>query len=119
MREYFTDRDLGKQFPAMLRDVGITVHAAHEHFAPATPDEEWISQMELIGKVSTRDLATNFINTHHRVERFLERHQPPLIAAVYRPIPKELTRHPNAPGRIELKKYCPRCRRHTAHRDAK
>ena len=25
----------------------------------------------------------------------------------------------NDPGRIELKKYCPRCRSHTVHREAK
>ncbi len=25
----------------------------------------------------------------------------------------------NDPGRIELRKYCPRCRRHTVHREAK
>ena len=25
----------------------------------------------------------------------------------------------NDAGRIELKKYCPRCRKHTAHREAK
>ncbi len=25
----------------------------------------------------------------------------------------------NDPGRIELRKYCPRCRRHTLHREAK
>jgi len=25
----------------------------------------------------------------------------------------------NDPGRIELKKYCPRCRTHTLHREAK
>ena len=25
----------------------------------------------------------------------------------------------NDPGRIELQKYCPRCRRHTLHREAK
>jgi large subunit ribosomal protein L33 len=25
----------------------------------------------------------------------------------------------NDPGRMELKKYCPRCRKHTAHRETK
>ena len=25
----------------------------------------------------------------------------------------------NDPSRLELKKYCPRCRRHTIHREAK
>ncbi|MGQ9628553.1 MAG: 50S ribosomal protein L33 [Anaerolineae bacterium] len=25
----------------------------------------------------------------------------------------------NDPGRLELKKYCPRCRAHTLHREAK
>ncbi|MBC7261184.1 MAG: 50S ribosomal protein L33 [Chloroflexi bacterium] len=25
----------------------------------------------------------------------------------------------NDPGRLELKKYCPRCKKHTVHREAK
>jgi hypothetical protein len=39
---YFTGRDLGKQFPAILRASGLTVERHHDHFAPNAPDEEWL-----------------------------------------------------------------------------
>jgi len=40
---YFTDRDLGKLVPALLRSEGLSVHAYHEHFpSPTTPDPTWI-----------------------------------------------------------------------------
>lgn len=41
-RIFFTDRDLGKQFPAILAAAGLTVERHHELFAPAAPDEEWL-----------------------------------------------------------------------------
>ena len=39
---FFTDRDLGKQLPRQLREAGLAVEAHHDHFAPKTPDEEWL-----------------------------------------------------------------------------
>lgn len=39
---FFTDRDLGKQFPAILRESGLTVERHDDHFAPTAPDEEWL-----------------------------------------------------------------------------
>jgi hypothetical protein len=44
---FFTDRDLGKQFPMVLKDAGITVERHDAHFAPSTPDEEWL---EFVGR---------------------------------------------------------------------
>lgn len=44
---FFTDRDLGKQFPEILRAAGLTVERHDSHFVPNTPDEEWL---EFIGK---------------------------------------------------------------------
>ena len=44
---FFTDRDLGKQFPAVLVAAGITVETHASHFPPATPDEEWL---RVVGK---------------------------------------------------------------------
>lgn len=44
---FFTDRDLGKQFPAILGAAGLTVERHDAHFAPTTPDEEWL---EAVGK---------------------------------------------------------------------
>ena len=29
------------------------------------------------------------------------------------------TRRPDQPGQIELKKYCPKCKHHTVHRETK
>lgn len=39
---FFTDRDLGKQFPAVLAQAGLAVHRHDQHFAPNTPDEAWL-----------------------------------------------------------------------------
>ena len=39
---YFTDRDLGKQFPITLASAGITVERHHELFQPDGSDEEWL-----------------------------------------------------------------------------
>ena len=44
---YFTDRDLGKRFPEILAVAGLTVERHHDHFAPDSPDEEWL---EVVGK---------------------------------------------------------------------
>ena len=40
---YFTDRDLGRQFPAVLREAGIAVLEHGDHFEPAVSDEEWLT----------------------------------------------------------------------------
>lgn len=42
---YFTDRDLGKQFPAALRDAGISVERHDDHFKQSTPDVQWIAEV--------------------------------------------------------------------------
>jgi hypothetical protein len=39
---YFTDRDLGKRFPEILRAGGLAVHSHADHFVHDTPDEEWL-----------------------------------------------------------------------------
>jgi hypothetical protein len=45
-RVYFTDRDLGKRFPEILRSSGLNVERHEDHFAPDTPDAEWL---EVVG----------------------------------------------------------------------
>ena len=42
-RVYFTDRDLGKQFPARLRAAGLRVEWFFDHFGDKTPDTAWLS----------------------------------------------------------------------------
>lgn len=44
---FFTDRDLGKKFPQILRDAGLAVERHADHFAPDCPDEQWL---EAIGQ---------------------------------------------------------------------
>lgn len=44
-RVYFTDRDLGKQFGAILKDSGLTVERHGDHFAHDTPDEVWLAEV--------------------------------------------------------------------------
>lgn len=39
---YFTDRDLGKRFPGILREAGLSVERHADHFRPDAPDEEWL-----------------------------------------------------------------------------
>lgn len=41
-RIYFTDRDLGKQFPTRLRAAGLRVEWFFDHFDDRTPDTEWL-----------------------------------------------------------------------------
>jgi PIN domain-containing protein len=42
---YFTDRDLGKGFPEILRLNGLTVERHADHFAPDTADEIWLTEI--------------------------------------------------------------------------
>jgi hypothetical protein len=44
-RVFFTDRDLGKQFPAILAAAGLHVERHADHFAPNCPDEEWLESV--------------------------------------------------------------------------
>jgi hypothetical protein len=44
---FFTDRDLGKQFPGILREVGLSVERHVDHFPPDCPDETWL---EVVGR---------------------------------------------------------------------
>lgn len=44
---YFTDRDLGKRFPEILRSGGLTVERHADHFTEQTPDDVWL---ETVGK---------------------------------------------------------------------
>ena len=41
-RVYFTDRNLGKQFPAILIAAGLNVERHHDLFSPQGSDEEWL-----------------------------------------------------------------------------
>jgi PIN like domain len=125
---YFTDRDLGRQFPAILRAGEIAVEEHGDHFDPSTPDDVWLAEIAnrrwvaithdrrirykanerdavmqagiallvVIGNAPYPELASNFVRTIDRIERFLEAHEPPFIAKVYRP------QSDGVHGRVEL-----------------
>jgi PIN like domain len=42
---YFTDRDLGKRFPEILRASGLNVERHADHFSPETPDAVWLEEV--------------------------------------------------------------------------
>lgn len=39
---FFTDRNLGKKFPQMLRDAGLAVERHQDHFVHDCSDETWL-----------------------------------------------------------------------------
>ena len=41
---FFTDRDLGRLFPGMLRKAGIEVESHGDHFQDDVRDEVWIME---------------------------------------------------------------------------
>jgi len=49
---FFTDRDLGKIFPQILRDAGLTVEKHDDRFDQNTPDEVWLSEVDRRGWVA-------------------------------------------------------------------
>ena len=55
-REFFTDRNLGRQFPGILAAAGIRVHRHDDHFPQDCSDEEWLTEIGKRGWVAiTRD----------------------------------------------------------------
>lgn len=49
---FFTDRDLGLQFPAILREAGLTVERHADHFAADCPDDEWLREVARRGWIA-------------------------------------------------------------------
>jgi hypothetical protein len=122
-RTYFTDRDLGKKFPAILAAAGIVVERHEDLFPPDGSDEQWleycgrndriaithnrrirytpnelaavvshrVALLVVIGHAPFPELAHHFVNTISRIEAFIDIHEPPYIAKVYRAAPREIT----------------------------
>jgi PIN domain-containing protein len=58
---YFTDRDLGHQFPHILRAAGLKVERHDDHFSPLTRDEDWLAIVGRHGWVAvTRDARIRY-----------------------------------------------------------
>lgn len=51
-RIYFTDRDLGKQFPSILSSAGLSVERHGDLFRPDGSDEEWLEHCGKNGRVA-------------------------------------------------------------------
>ena len=51
-RVYFTDRDLGKQFPRILAEAGIAVERHGDLFRPEGSDEEWLEHCGMKGRIA-------------------------------------------------------------------
>ena len=51
-RTFFTDRDLGQQFPNILRDAGLTVVRHSELFPPDASDEQWLERVGAEGWIA-------------------------------------------------------------------
>lgn len=49
---FFTDRDLGLQFPEILRRAGLTVERHADHFPHDCPDDVWLSAVGTRGWVA-------------------------------------------------------------------
>lgn len=61
-----------------------------------------VSLLVMVGHAPLPDLAHSFVATLPRIERFLQRQEPPFIGKVYRPTPAEIARRATARGRVEL-----------------
>ncbi len=51
-RVYFTDRDLGKQFPRILADAGIAIERHGNLFQPEGSDEQWLEHCGTNGRIA-------------------------------------------------------------------
>jgi PIN like domain len=51
-RVYFTDRDLGKQFPRILAEAGIVVERHGDLFHPEGSDEQWLEHCGMNGRIA-------------------------------------------------------------------
>jgi hypothetical protein len=49
---FFTDRNLGKQFPAILAAAGMAIERHCDHFRDNAPDEEWIAEVARRGWIA-------------------------------------------------------------------
>lgn len=69
---YFTDRDLGKQFPSILSNAGLSVERHGDLFQPDGSDEEWLAHCGSNGRVAiTHNLRIRYVpNELAAVNRF-------------------------------------------------
>lgn len=61
-----------------------------------------VAMLLVVGHAPYPRLAEHFVHTLPRIEAFIDVHQPPYIAKVYRPTPQELALRSDAPGTVSL-----------------
>lgn len=61
-----------------------------------------VALLVVIGHGPITELALNFVNSIERIESFVESHEPPYIAKVYRAAPADRTKNAAAKGGVSL-----------------
>ncbi|MEA2344760.1 MAG: hypothetical protein QOF63_2929 [Thermoanaerobaculia bacterium] len=61
-----------------------------------------VALLVVIGHAPFPDLARHFVNSMRRIEAFVDAHEPPYIAKVYRAAPLENAKKPAAAGSVSL-----------------
>ena len=91
---FFTDRDVGKQFPDILRASGCRVERHADHFAPTASDESWLAHVGRKGWCAvTHDARIRYKPNELAA---VERHRVRLLVVVGKaPLP-QLAIHPTA-----------------------
>lgn len=71
-RVWFTDRDLGKQFPRILAEAGLQVERHGDLFEPDGSDEQWLEHCGTAGRVAiTHNSRIRYVpNELAAVQRF-------------------------------------------------
>lgn len=96
--EVWLDAISGKNWIAVTHDARIR-YKPNELAAVA---RNRVALLVIIGHAPYPQLAHAFVSTLSRIERFIENHEPPYIAKVYRPASGDVAKYANAPGRVEL-----------------
>jgi PIN like domain len=90
-RVWFTDRDLGKQFPRILAEAGLQVERHGDLFQPSGSDEQWLEHCGTNGRVAiTHNSRIRYVpNELAAVKRF----KVPLVVVVGQASNAELARN--------------------------
>jgi len=85
---FFTDRDLGREFPRILRDAGLRVERHDDHFGPLTRDEEWLAEVGRRGWIAVSH--NNRIRYTPNERAAVVAHRVALLIVVGKPVMPEL-----------------------------
>ena len=88
---FFTDRDLGLQFPAILRDAGLSVERHTDHFSADCEDHVWLRDVAVRGWVAlTHDARIRYKSNELSA---VVRHKATLLVIVGKTPFADLARH--------------------------